>query len=362
MEAEDLVKALRQGVFENNRRLARALAEWGGPLEQGQVRGMLNAWAFGSPQPQGLATPEPLPDRRPPWRDVPSLKRVPFGTLMPEVRQRWVARLSEEVRALAKNHRKALADYAERQDTRGGRIFSGDTLLYLIPGVAENPPLALAAFREVDLTVLGELSSLSGRIRDQALDLAGKEPVILMAGGNAAGKSTFSYQAIRQGFQGAILDSPWVAENDVRKVLNRGHEAWAVYVDRPFEEAFQSMVLRAADEGRLVDPSEMARTHVEVPQRLHQGLAIFRNQPRVSCWHLRNNAPDLNGIEAIGGPLHREGKDALTSIRLRPEARGRAELEQAARQCWTRFQRAIQANHHNPYPADLAEEISRRMP
>ena len=95
---------------------------------------------------------------------------------------------------------------------------------------------------------------------------------------------------------------------------------------------------------------------------LLRSLAIFRNQPRVSCWHLRNNTSNLDQAEAIGGPLHREGKDALTSIRMRPEARSRADFEQAAREAWARFQLAIQARHHNPYPADLAEEITRRMP
>ncbi|MBP1627762.1 MAG: hypothetical protein H6Q00_2237 [Holophagaceae bacterium] len=327
MEASDIAKALCQGVYENNRRLARALAEWGGPLEEGQVRGMLHHWAFGYPQPGGFDAPEPLVDRRPQWRDIPSSR----------------------------------ACYRERRDTQRGRIVSGDTLLYLIPGVAENPPLALSAFAHVDLTVLSELSSLGTRIRDQALDGAGKAPVILMAGGNAVGKSAVAYQLIRYGFEGAVIDSPWVAEQDVRKVLNRGHEAWVVYVDRPFEDAFQSMVLRAADEGRLVDPSEMARTHNEVPQRLLQGLAIFRNQPRVSCWHLQNTASDLKQIQAVGGPLHREGKDALTSIRLRSESRSRADFELAAGQVWARFRQAVRDRHQNPYPTDLADEIDRKM-
>lgn len=361
MEASDIAKALCQGVYENNRRLARALAEWGGPLEEGQVRGMLHHWAFGSPQPGGFDAPEPLVDRRPQWRDIPSSRRPSFSQLLLEVQSRWVDRLSGEVRALAKDWRNSQACYRERRDTQRGRIVSGDTLLYLIPGVAENPPLALSAFAHVDLTVLSELSSLGTRIRDQALDGAGKAPVILMAGGNAVGKSAVAYQLIRYGFEGAVIDSPWVAEQDVRKVLNRGHEAWVVYVDRPFEDAFQSMVLRAADEGRLVDPSEMARTHNEVPQRLLQGLAIFRNQPRVSCWHLQNTASDLKQIQAVGGPLHREGKDALTSIRLRSESRSRADFELAAGQVWARFRQAVRDRHQNPYPTDLADEIDRKM-
>lgn len=361
LEAHRFLSALRQGVFENNRRLARTLAEWGGPLEEGQVREMLHCWAFGTPQPVGLGTPEPLPEQRPVWRNVAPDRRLAYLQLSPDVRERWVARLTQEVQTMAQDHKNTLARYIERLDTQGGRIVSGDTLLHLIPGVAENPPVALAAFHDVDLSALGNLAIISGRIRDYALDRAAREPVILMAGGNASGKSTFSYQLLRQGFPGAIVDSPWVAEMDVRKVLNRGHEVWVVYVERTFEDAFLSMVLRAADEGRIVNPEEITRTHSEVPTKLLQGLAVFRNQPRVSCWHLKNNALSLELAEAIGGPLHRDGKDALTSIRLRPESRSRADFDQVARETWVDFQQAVQARQHNPYPKDLAEEIGRRL-
>jgi len=121
------------------------------------------------------------------------------------------------------------------------------------------------------------------------------------------------------------------------------------------------MVLRAADEGRIVNPDEITRTHSEVPTKLLQGMTVFRNQPRVSCWHLKNNVQNLDFAEAIGGPLHREGKDALASIRLRPESRSRADFDQVARESWSRFQQAIHAHQHNPYPKDLAEEIGRRL-
>ncbi|WP_005038150.1 hypothetical protein [Holophaga foetida] len=362
MTPQRFMKALRQGVFENNRRLARALAEWGGPLEEGQVREILHRWAFGTPRPTGLGAPEPLPVRRPVWRNLPQHRRVAYGSLLSEIRERWVARLTREIQTMARDHKATLARYAERPDTQGGRIVSGDTLLHLIPGVAENPPLALAAFQDVDPSALGELASLGTRIRDHVLDLAGREPVILMAGGEASGKSTLSCQLIRQGFPGAIVDSPWVSEKDVQKVLDRGYEAWVVYLDRTFEDAFQSMLLRAADEGRIVDPDESARTHTEVPPMLLRSLAPFRDQPRVSCWHLRNTASNLDLAEAIGGPLDGDGKDALASIRMRPESRSRADFQQAARKTWARFQHAIQARRHNPYPADLTEEISRRMP
>lgn len=362
MESQHLLRALRQGVFENNCRLAHTMAEWGGPLEEGQVREMLHRWAFGTPHPMDLDAPGPLPERRPTWRDVPPKRRIAYASLAPEVRARWAARLTREVQTMSRNHKDTLARYAECPDTQGGRIISGDTLLRLIPCVTENPPVALAAFHDVDSSVLGDLASFNSRIRDYAFDLVGKEPVILMAGGNASGKSVFSYQMLRQGFPGVVVDTPWVTEKDVRKVMNRGNEAWVVYVERTFEDAFMSMVLRASDEGRLVDPNEIARTHAEVPPMLLRSLAIFRNQSRVSCWHIRNNASSLDLAEAIGGPLHRDGKDALISIRMRPESRSRTDFEQVARETWDRFQQAIQSRHHNPYPADLAEEITRRMP
>jgi hypothetical protein len=76
MESQHLLRALRQGFFENNRRLARAMTEWGGPLEEGEVREMLHRWAFGTPKPMGLDAPAPLLERRPTWRDVPPDRRV----------------------------------------------------------------------------------------------------------------------------------------------------------------------------------------------------------------------------------------------------------------------------------------------
>ncbi len=359
--AEAFPRALRQGIYGNNRRLARALAEWGGPLEEGQVRELLHRWAFGTPNPAGLEAPEAMPDRRPPWRDVAPRKRVGYIGLSETRRGAWVARLTRELQQMAAEGEATLDRYAARPDTWGGRIASGDTLLHLIPAVAENPPLALAAFRDLDMEALGNLTFLSGCVRDRALDLAGDAPVVLMAGGNASGKSTFSQQVARQGFPGAVLDAPWVAERDVRRVLGRGHEAWVVFVDRPFEDAFLSMVLRAAEEGRMVAPGEMARTHAEVPPLLLRDLALFRNQPRVSCWHLCNVAPEQGGPTAIGGPLHREGKEALNTIRLRKEHRGRAAFERAAREAWRDFRRALAIGLHNPYPADLEGEIQRGM-
>ncbi|MCE1228534.1 MAG: hypothetical protein LWX11_03460 [Firmicutes bacterium] len=144
------LNALQQGVFENNRRLARTLAEWGGPLDEGQLRDILQNWAFGTSLPMGLNPPESLPVR-PAWRNVPPANRTPFGKLPAPIQQRWVDRLSQEIQAMATDHPKTLARYAERPDTQNGRIVSGDTLLHLVPGVAENPPLALAVFPELGL-------------------------------------------------------------------------------------------------------------------------------------------------------------------------------------------------------------------
>jgi hypothetical protein len=292
---------------------------------------------------------------------VPPLARLPLEHLNDVERQAWVQRVGEDVQAMTRDLKATVARYAARPDTGQGRIVSGDTLLHMLGAVQENPVLGLAAFRYVDSEALAGLPTLVSRLRDQAMELSGPHPVALMAGGQGSGKTTVAQHLIRLGWPGAIVDSPWVSERDIRLIRNSRREAWILYVDRPFEGAFLSMVHRAADEGRMVNPCDMAQAHAQIPSNLLKAAALFRNQPGVALWHIQNRAPDLSHAEALGGPLHREGKDAFSTIRNRPENRGRAELEAAAASVWAVIQEELHTGQRNPYPLDLAAEIQRGL-
>ncbi len=356
-----LLVALCCGVFENNLRLARTLSNWGGPLGEGQILAYLHRIAFGMPEP---AWPEGMlssATATPSWQKVTPLARLPIERLNEIERQAWVQRVGEDVQAMTRDLKATLERYAARPDTAQGRIVSGDTLLHMLGAVQENPVLGLAAFRYVETEALAGLPTLVSRLRDQAMDLTGSHPVALMAGGQGSGKTTVAQHLIRLGWPGAIVDSPWVTERDIRMIRNSRREAWILYVDRPFEGAFLSMVHRAADEGRMVSPCDMAQAHARIPGDLLKAAALFRNQPGVALWHLQNRAPDLSHADALGGPLHREGKDAFSSIRDRPENRCRAAFEASAASVWATVQEELHNGQRNPYPLDLAAEIERGL-
>jgi len=262
---------------------------------------------------------------------------------------------------MAKDPKKTVESYISRPDTSAGHIVSGDTLLHMLSTVQENPILGLAAFRYVETEALAGLTILASCLHDRAMDLAGSQPVLLMAGGQGSGKTTVAQYLMRTGWEGAIFDSPWVTERDIRTVRNRGHEAWIIYVDRDFEGAFISMIDRAADEGRMVNPCDMARTHAQVPLDLLKAVVLFRNQPKVSLWHVQNRERDLLDLQTLGGPLHREGKDAFNSIRNRPEARDRQAYEDVAKASFEEVVEEIRDGMRNPYPIDLLEEIWRGL-
>lgn len=348
--------ALVQGVFENNLRLARTLSEWGGPYSEAEIVAHLQQVAFGEPAP-ALPYPDPSAPMRPGWRQVPPGSRVPLDHLEPSEREGWVRHVSEDLQAMAKDPKKTVESYINRPDTGAGHIVSGDTLLHMLGTVQENPVLGLAAFRYVETEALAGLTILASCLRDRAMDLAGSQPVLLMAGGQGSGKTTVAQYLMRAGWEGAIFDSPWVTERDIRTVRNRGHEAWIIYIDRDFEGAFISMIDRAADEGRMVNPCDMARTHAQVPSDLLRASALFRNQPRVSLWHIQNRNSDVRNVDILGGPLHREGKDAFSSIHHRKESRDRLAYEGAAQACLQEVQQALQSGQRNPYPVDLLVEI-----
>lgn len=358
---ELLLTALHCGVFDNNLRLARTLSEWGGPMDEGQMLAYLHRIAFGVPEPawpEGLLS---LPPGKPLWRKVSPIARLSIDRLDESALQTWVERVGEDTRVMTQDMKGTLARYAARPDTAHGRIVSGDTLLHMLESVQENPVLGLAAFRYVDSEALAGLPTLVARLRDQALDFTGSHPVALMAGGQGSGKTTIAQHLLRLGWPGAIVDSPWVTERDIRMVRNLRREAWILFVDRPFEGAFLSMVHRAADEGRMVNPADMAHTHAQVPNDLLKAAALFRNQPGVSLWHIRNQAPDLSHADALGGPLHREGKDAFNTIRNRPGTQDRAKFEASAAASWATILEELHDGQRNPYPLDLASEIERGL-
>lgn len=300
------------------------------------------------------------------WKRIPPDWRVAYADLPAGEQEALQGHLLEESRELVRDLRAAVARYLALPDSLDGLLVNGDVLNTLLPSVAANPSQGFSALESIELEVPMNLFQVFRAIHDQALDRAQAAglPVLITSGGQGSGKTTLANELLRRGLVGAALDAPHTDPGDlirsVQGVRARRMDVVVVFVDRDFESAVRAMLYRTYEEGRHVHLGRMAKAHYQAPDAVIRAASGQRNEPRVWLAHVRNRHR-AGTWEVSGGPLHREGKDAVAAVRSRPYC-SEWDLDQIA---WTTFVEEMEHGLHGtfePIPADAARELERRIP
>ncbi|MFN7959548.1 MAG: hypothetical protein U0P46_14630 [Holophagaceae bacterium] len=247
-----------------------------------------------------------------PWQQVAWHERRSYWELAEAARRELRGALEREAADLARHADRALDEYAAFPGTLEGQLVNGDILATLLPSLRRNPTQGYEALEDPAGRASVHLNALGKRLRDRALALARREPVIIFMGGQATGKTTGAL-ALGPAF-GAVFDAPHTDPDGVAFLLGRirgagCREVHLAYTDRDPEGSLRAMLARSEREGRYVPLDRMARAHAWAPFTF-LGLA-----PRVGrslqLYHVR--------VDEEGPGRMTEGQDALASVRARPK-------------------------------------------
>lgn len=247
----------------------------------------------------------------PPWQQVPRHLRRSYWELHPETRLRLRQALDEEAEALCRDPEGTVLAYARLADTFEGRLVNGDVAATLMPTLAANPTLGYEALEDPDSRAVVDLNQVGKLLRDRALTLAAGEPVMVLMGGQATGKTTGAL-ALGNAF-GAVLDAPHTDLDALRFLIRRirpgGNEVHVAYTDRTPRGSLMAMLERSEREGRYVPLDRMARTHAQAPYTF---LALAPLLGRdLALYHVQADEGEGSSME--------EGRAAVARVAGRPK-------------------------------------------
>jgi hypothetical protein len=221
--------------------------------------------------------------------------------------------LEDEAEALVQDAEATLWAYGNLPDALGGRLMNADLLATLLPTLRANPTQGYEALEDPDGRAIVHLNIVGKYVRDQALLLSERQPVLLLMGGQASGKTTGAW-ALGNAF-GAVFDAPHTDPEAlaflVRRIQPQGAQIHLAYADRSPESALYAMLDRSEREGRYVPLDRMARTHARAPHTF-LSLASLLDEG-VHLYHIRtkwNRIPEVSqGDEAVTAVAGREKPD-----------------------------------------------------
>jgi hypothetical protein len=251
----------------------------------------------------------------PPWQQVPRHLRRSYWELQPESRAAVRQSLDEEAEQLSLDPEGTVLSYARLPDTFQGRLVNGDLAATLMPTLASNPTLGYEALEDPACRAVVHLNQVGKLLRDRALTLAAGEPVLVLMGGQATGKTTGAL-ALGHTF-GAILDAPHTDLDALRFLIRRirpgGNEVHVAYTDRTTQGSLMAMLERSEREGRYVPLDRMARTHAQAPYTF---LAMAPMLGRdLALYHVQADEGEGSSME--------EGRAAVAKVAARPKPASR---------------------------------------
>ncbi len=268
----------------------------------------------------------------PPWQQVPRHLRRSFWELQPESRAGIREALDQEAEELTQDPEGTILAYARLPDTFEGRLVNGDLAATLLPTLAANPTLGYEALEDPECQAVVNLNRVGKLLRDRALTLAAGEPVLILMGGQATGKTTGAL-ALGHTF-GAVLDAPHTDLDALRFLIRRirpgGNEVHIAYTDRTTPGSLMAMLERSEREGRYVPLDRMARTHAQAPYTF-LAMAPFLGRD-LALYHVQ--ADEGQGSAML------EGRAAVAHVAGRPKP--------ASRELANRLQTAYIALLRNP--------------
>jgi hypothetical protein len=177
-------------------------------------------------------------------------------------------------------------------------------------------------------------------IRDERFRLAlaetapeGKNRVVFMAGGNAAGKSTAlavtSIASRAQVVFDSTLSNPEHARKLVTQALDAGKMVTVLYVTRPLLEIFPAMLERGKEVGRVVTIEQLIHSHRGAAQTLRVLTVEFSQDLRVQFGFVDNASTGARegGIELAVEEDYTEIRETLHELLRREFESGRIDDE-----------------------------------
>lgn len=260
----------------------------------------------------------------PVWQKVPRHLRRSYWELSPLEQLALREALEREAEALAADPEGTVVAYARLGDAFGGRLVNGDLAATLLPTLAANPTQGYEALEDPEGRAVVPLNLVGKLLRDRALQLAARKPVLILMGGQATGKTTGAL-ALGHTF-GAVLDAPHTDPDALRFLIRRvrpgGNEVHLAYTDRTPQGALSAMLERSEREGRYVPLDRMARTHAQAPYTF-QTMAAMMDRGLV-LYHIQADEGEGSSMQ--------EGRAAAEQVarRPKPSARELANRLQAA--------------------------------
>lgn len=190
---------------------------------------------------------------------------------------------------ITNNPDKAVADYDARVQEKFGasNVVSGDEAKYVIPG-----------FNSTKSASYHEPASALAKVKYEQLlaDTAtADKPVLLMAGGSGAGKtSALKRLGINYDNYAAVIDTNSNkvagAESRIQQAIDSGRPVQVFYVHRDPVKAFtQGVIPRGGKEGRIVPIDTHIDTHYGSHDVIHQLHEKYKDNPLVDFEVASNN-------------------------------------------------------------------------
>jgi len=215
---------------------------------------------------------------------------------------------NETIRKLHENPEHYLTEYL----ARFGNVLNADDAATLFDEYNQDPAKYRVAVHPAATWIRDELFQ-------RALAVAapeGRNRVVFMAGGNAAGKSTaLAVTGIAKRAQ-VVFDStfrnPAHAQRLMDQALGALKTVAVLYVSRPPEEAFPAMLDRAQRQGRTVTIEQLVGSHRGAAQTVRDLSREFERNPDVEFAFFDNSA---NGTRE--GTIELAAPQDYTEIRKR---------------------------------------------
>jgi hypothetical protein len=215
---------------------------------------------------------------------------------------------NETIRKLRENPEHYLTGYL----ARFGNVLNADDAATLFDEYNRDPAKFRVAVHPAATWIRDELFQRALAVTAPV----GKNRVVFMAGGNAAGKSTaLAVTGIAKRAQ-VVFDSTFSNPEHARRLMDQALGSFktvaVLYVSRPLEEIFPAMLDRAQLQGRVVTIEQLVGSHRGAAQTVRDLSREFARNPDVEFGFFDNSA---NGTRE--GTIELAAPQDYTEIRKR---------------------------------------------
>lgn len=195
----------------------------------------------------------------------------------------YSAAVEERFRRLVADRAAADRVYDQLPQAYGGKVINPDTAREILPEYQTREQ------RMAHTIGTGVASAYAkDRLERELAEPRGRTRLVLMAGGPGAGKSTFlSPEVCKLAdliFDATLRETEW-ARRMIDLALEHGWEVVVCYVQRPMEDVYRGVVLRAHEHGRWFPIRNLVKAHADAQRSAAALGRAFANEPRVrfSC-------------------------------------------------------------------------------